>query len=60
LSQDIAYLNEEGVLIFNEKTDSNTINIIEDNLIIDNTIDSEGYLTLTNVEIDEEGYIIIK
>lgn len=60
LSQDIAYLNEEGILIFNEKTNSNTINIIEDNLIIDNTIDSEGYLTLTNVEIDEEGYIIIK
>lgn len=54
----VGSIDKNGILTLNETQQS--ININGETLEINSEIDNEGYLTLTNVEVDEEGYIIIK
>lgn len=70
IGSNTASVSEDGILTLVGTIDSNgvlsignsgsEIDIVDDTLEVYSEIDEEGYLTLTNVEVDDEGYIIIK
>lgn len=55
----VGSINETGELILNNTVEKPSANITEGFIEMSNMTLENGYLTLTNVQIDEEGYIII-
>lgn len=55
----VGSINETGELILNNTVEKPSANITEGFIEMSNITLENGYLTLTNVQIDEEGYIII-
>ena len=55
----VGSINETGELILNDTVEKPSANVTEGFIEMSNITVENGYLTLTNVQIDEEGYIII-
>lgn len=55
----VGSINETGELILNDTVEKPSANVTEGFIEMSNITVENGYLTLTNVKIDEEGYIII-